>query len=132
MLPLQVVYKYGSGTKGYLPLKDLFLFLLKSMISGKKEDKIIADMAKDTRFSYLQPHDVSDIESPGVAFNIETKSAAFLRDALREPLRCSICGGLIHYNSISIDHIQRREDGGLGTIDNAQLSHPYCNTSIKN
>ncbi|MFZ2197889.1 MAG: HNH endonuclease signature motif containing protein, partial [Thermodesulfovibrionales bacterium] len=64
-------------------------------------------------------------------FNVETKSAAFLRDALKEPLRCGICGGLIHFNSISFDHIRRKEDGGLGTVDNAQLSHPFCNTTLK-
>ncbi len=131
MFPLQVVYKYGSGTKGYLPMKDLFLFVLTSIINGKEENEILADMAKDTRFSYLQPFDVSASESPGVGFNVDTKSAAFLRDALKEPLRCSICGGLIHFNSISIDHIQRREDGGIGTIDNAQLTHPFCNTGVK-
>ncbi len=35
-------------------------------------------------------------------------------------------------HAISIDHIVRKEDGGIGTIDNAQLAHPYCNTTIKN
>lgn len=39
---------------------------------------------------------------------------------------------MIHFNSIFIDHIKRREDGGLGTVDNAQLTHPFCNTTIKN
>ncbi len=132
VLPQQVVYKYGSGTKGYLPMKDLLLFILTSMIKGKEESKILNDMIKDKKFSYLQPYDASGSESPGVDFNVDTKSATYLRDALGEPLRCSICGGLIHFNSISIDHIQRREDGGLGTIDNAQLTHPFCNTGVKN
>jgi hypothetical protein len=132
MLPLQVVYKHGSGLKGYLSMKDLFSFIHEAMINGKDETLIIGAMAKDPKLSYLQPNDISGQEFAGADFTTETKSAAFLRDALKEPLRCGICGGLIHFNSISIDHIQRRKDGGLGTINNAQLTHPFCNTGVKN
>ena len=132
MLPLQVVYKHGSGTKGYLPLKELFAFIISSLQTGRNENETIESMSKETRFSYLQPHESLEASSAGVDFNTETKSAAFLRDALEEPLRCGICGGLIHYNSISLDHIQRKQDGGLGTVQNAQLSHPFCNTGFKN
>ncbi len=35
-------------------------------------------------------------------------------------------------SSISIDHINRKADGGSGSSDNAQLTHPYCNSTIKN
>ncbi|WP_369686689.1 HNH endonuclease [Photobacterium leiognathi] len=34
------------------------------------------------------------------------------------------------YNST--DHIIRREDGGHNGINNAQNTHLYCNTSLKN
>src|SRR4030043_48666 len=121
-LTQQVVYKYGSGTKGYLPMKEFFLFIITNMIKGKEESIILAEMAKDPRFEYLKPHDMTNPELPGAGFSIDTKSAVFLRDALKNPLRCRICDGLIHFNSISFDHIKRREDGGLGTIDNAQLT----------
>jgi hypothetical protein len=126
------VYKDGSGTKGYQPLKELLAFIISSLQSGQNEDETIQSMSKETRFSYLKPYESSEASSVGVNFNTETKSAAFLRDALEEPLRCGICGGLIHYNSISLDHIQRKNDGGLGTVQNAQLSHPFCNTGVKN
>ncbi|MBH8564682.1 HNH endonuclease [Nostoc sp. CENA67] len=43
-----------------------------------------------------------------------------------------ICGASLHINSISVDHIKRKVDGGLGTLDNAQLTHPFCNTTVKN
>jgi 5-methylcytosine-specific restriction endonuclease McrA len=67
---------------------------------------------------------------PSGKFSRKTKSAAFLAEALKSPLRCALCDGLIHTNSISVDHIQARRDGGLAIINNAQLTHPYCN-SIK-
>ncbi|HAS94802.1 TPA: hypothetical protein DCS99_00025 [Candidatus Wolfebacteria bacterium] len=132
MFPIQVVWKYGSGVKGYLQMKELYLFIFEALLAKKSESMIIAGLASDARFTFLQPHDKTEGNDVSASFNKETKSAAFLRDALKEPLRCKICGGLIHYNSISIDHIKRKADGGLGTVDNAQLAHPYCNTTIKN
>ena len=51
---------------------------------------------------------------------------------MKNGLKCKICNGFIHKNSITIDHIERKEDGGKGNSDNGQLSHPYCNTTFKN
>jgi len=40
--------------------------------------------------------------------------------------------GLIDSKCIIIDHKQRKEDGGLGEVDNGQIAHPYCNSTYKN
>ncbi|WP_418421869.1 HNH endonuclease, partial [Anaerotruncus colihominis] len=60
------------------------------------------------------------------------KSEVFIRQSLHKATRCAICGGYLHIHSISIDHIQRKREGGTGSADNGQLTHPYCNTGIKN
>lgn len=127
----QVTVKYGSGPKGYVRLKQLLLFLVESFSAGKSETEIIKDMSDSPDFSFLQPAEKMSQKS-GKDFNSDAKSAVFLRDALKEPLRCAICGGLVHRNAISIDHINRRADGGSGSADNGQVTHPYCNTTIKN
>lgn len=56
----------------------------------------------------------------------------YIQEAYKKAPRCAICGGLLHTHSISIDHIQRKRDGGLGCVENGQLTHPYCNTGVKN
>jgi Protein of unknown function DUF262/HNH endonuclease len=127
----QVTVKYGSGAKGYARLKQLFLFILTKLIDGQTETGIIDALADNAEFSFLQPAE-KDSSLMGKDFSADAKSAVFLRDALRDPLRCGICGGLVHRNAISIDHVVRRADGGLGAPDNGQLTHPYCNTTIKN
>jgi Protein of unknown function DUF262/HNH endonuclease len=132
IFPIQIGYRYGSGLKGYIPLASLYSFVVERMLEGKNEEDILKLLQASEDFSFLQPKETESLDSPSKDFSTETKSAAFLREALQSPLRCTICGGLIHYNSISVDHIIRKEDGGLGTIDNAQLTHPYCNTTIKN
>ena len=65
-------------------------------------------------------------------FNTNNKSEIYIKDTLPNAPRCKICNGFIHKNSISIDHKQRKQDGGLANIDNGQLTHPYCNTGYKN
>lgn len=73
------------------------------------------------------------IESkPGVDFNEDAKNSAFLKQAFAQALRCPICGGYLDpAKSVSYDHIVRKEDGGNGSNENCQLTHPYCNSSLK-
>lgn len=132
ILTQQVVYRHGSGTKGDVPLASLLQFILERIMEGKDEQQVVEALQNNSSFSYLQPKEIYTQATKSQEFSTETKSAAFLQDALQSPQLCRICGGLIHYNSISFDHIVRKQDGGLGTVDNAQLAHPYCNTTFKN
>lgn len=69
----------------------------------------------------------------GTDFNEDTKNSAFLRQAFAQALKCPICEGFLDpAKSVSYDHIVRKEDGGTGADDNCQLTHPYCNSSVKN
>lgn len=65
-------------------------------------------------------------------FTTEVKSAAYLQAAIDSATRCKICGGYLHTTkSVSYDHITPSSKGGTGTLENAQLVHPFCNTGIK-
>lgn len=65
-------------------------------------------------------------------FSDDTKSAIFLQQSLKKALPCPICGGYLDASkAASYDHIQKKSDGGDGTINNGQLTHPYCNSGIK-
>lgn len=75
---------------------------------------------------------VEPSSSQSTEFNTGKKSAVFIKESIASAPRCKICGGLIHRNSISIDHIERKKDGGTASIDNGQITHPYCNTGVKN
>lgn len=67
-----------------------------------------------------------------VDFNPEVKSAIFLKNALKTAIVCPICNGLISaMQSVSYDHIIAKVNGGAGQFENGQLSHPYCNQSVK-
>jgi 5-methylcytosine-specific restriction endonuclease McrA len=96
-------------------------------------DDALGSVMSGTDFSYLTFQNVfQQFDSTAKDFNTGQKSAIYIRDALQNAPTCKICGGMIHRNSISIDHLHRKQDGGLATLENGQLTHPYCNTSYKN
>jgi hypothetical protein len=128
----QVNLKYGSGLKSYKRLQRLYLFIISLLELGKSDIEIIKEFSTSVDYNFLTPEAVEIEPTNRKDFSTESKSAVFLRDALMNPLRCKICHGLIHRNSISIDHIERKQDGGKGNLDNGQLTHPFCNSTIKN
>jgi len=126
----QVTVKIGSGAKGYLRLKNLYLRVFEELKANKTADKIVDSLRADKDFSFLTP-DETFVAGSKSQFSKETKSATFLRDAIGGAPRCKICNCALHYNSIQVDHIVRKKDGGLGVLDNAQLAHPFCNSTVK-
>lgn len=69
-------------------------------------------------------------EQAGREFTDDTKSAAFIRAALKGALRCPICDGFLEpVRSVTYDHKLAKRDGGDGGIDNCELAHPFCNSA---
>jgi len=69
----------------------------------------------------------------GGKFSDDTKSAAFIRMALKSAMKCPVCDGYLDaQKSISYDHKTERAAGGIGSEGNCQLTHPYCNQAVKN
>jgi hypothetical protein len=67
-----------------------------------------------------------------VSFSDDTKSQIYYRQAIETAQVCPICKGFIDTaKSVSYDHITPVRDGGLGTAENGQMVHPYCNSAMK-
>ena len=66
ILPMQVVYRYGSGLKGYIALTTLLSYIIEQFENGNKTEQIINSLAGSKDFSYLQPKEVetSDQNQP--------------------------------------------------------------------
>jgi hypothetical protein len=130
----QIVRKYRSAIKAYPYVKKFYLEIIDKLTApAKAKDAVISEIIQEPVFSYITKQvDNPEIPFPQKDFSREVKSATFMREAVSKALKCKICKGYIHQNSITVDHIKRKEDGGLGTVDNAQLAHPYCNTTVKN
>jgi hypothetical protein len=128
----QITRKYRSAQKSYKHISSFFQEVVSAFQSGKPINESI-DKIISSSFNYLTLQKLPDqYDTLPKDFDKGKKSAIYIREALKNAPKCSICGGLIHRNSISFDHIQRKVEGGYATLDNGQITHPYCNTGYKN
>jgi len=107
-------------------MKDLFNYLVNEGHAKK-------DLTPEAAFSQIGLRGrILELKAPqtGQQISDDTKSMAFLREAIDKAMRCPLCKGLLDPGkSVSYDHIQPVRDGGTGDLNNTQLVHPYCNSS---
>lgn len=127
----QITRKHRSAEKSYPHIKNYFFKIIELLNNGIPKDQVINEVITCEDFNYLTIY-TNDGEITSKDFSSERKSAVYIREVISNANRCKICGGYIHRNSLTIDHITRKADGGLGAIDNGQIAHPYCNTTYKN
>jgi N-glycosylase/DNA lyase len=129
----QIYEKHRDVQKSYKHISNFFEQVVIHLKAGKTLDDTLSQIISSDDFKYLNIRNKEkSITSSTKEFNTNKKSEIIIKELLRSVPRCKICNGLIHRNSISIDHIQRKEDGGLATLDNGQITHPYCNTGCRN
>ena len=128
----QIVRKYRSGIKSYSHITDFYIKIIDRLSEGKTKEDTISEIIKDKEFNYLTTQKQELDEETSREFSLSAKSSVVLNEALDKALRCKICGGLIDSKCITIDHIQRKSEGGLGNTENGQIAHPYCNSTFKN
>lgn len=126
----QINRRYRSAQGSYLVISDFIWKCMELLNNGKSEAEAIESLI-ESHFNYLTLDKQKLEETSSKNFDTDRKSAVYIRDAVDSAPKCNICKGLIHKNSISVDHVIRKADGGLGTVENGQLTHPYCNTGFK-
>lgn len=128
------VTKLGSGARSLGRLAEMFWRIFRGFADGKSTDEISQSLFEDPHFVHLAQSRVSPPRTErGKTGRMSgaTKSAAFMRDGYASASRCAICGATVHFRSMTVDHIQRRTEGGSAESTNAQITHPYCNSGFK-
>jgi hypothetical protein len=122
-----IIQKPGSNFR----VQKYSLFL-DSLITSLKNEEDVNEI-KLISLSGLEGRIISgDFKKTSQKISDEQKSKVFITSALKSALTCPICSGYIDsVKSVSYDHIIRERDGGSGEAENCQLTHPYCNQSIK-
>jgi hypothetical protein len=139
----QVTAKWGSGIKAYERYYDLLLFILEQLESSHAttqrllpdvEEGIVSAIQKHEIFKFLNVYEPPILEEEvGRDFSKPVRSRIFIEQAIfRAAVYCPLCLGHIDtYKSHSTDHTLRKDDGGRGYPENAQLTHLFCNTGYK-
>lgn len=131
----QIIRHYRTSDRYREPIVNFFDDLIDLLSKGNSVENSMKEIIKKPEFKFLKIDNSEfedDNEVTSSKFSSAQKSAVYIKDVVEKAPRCRICGGFIHVNSITIDHIERKEDGGLGSADNGQITHPYCNSTYKN
>ncbi len=128
----QIVRRYRSAGASYEAIKSFYIIVIEKLLDKKNEDEVVSEICKLDTFDYLAQVVIEPEFVSGKDFSTEAKSEAFLSEVINSAPTCKICGGYLHRNSISIDHKLRKREGGKGELKNSQLTHPFCNSGIKN
>jgi hypothetical protein len=129
----KIIDTYRRGLESAKHISEYYFDILDALNQNIDKDNVLNALSKKDKYKKLVlsiPN--SEYEIISSTFSTSSKSEVFIREAVKNATRCSICGGLLHNRSISIDHVLRKRDGGLGGADNGSLAHPYCNTGVKN
>jgi hypothetical protein len=124
------ISRRGSRGRAVPTLIDYYNLVLTEVTNWKKESEIYEAMRVNPR---LAPFSVKlpDFNEYGPNFSPEVKSFALITDALAGAPTCKICGARYHPDSVNIDHVKAKEEGGKGSPENAQPTHVYCNANRK-
>jgi hypothetical protein len=130
----QIGHSKGSRTRPLESVLTLYRVVRDCLQSGMRDDNaIIARLKQEKRLEELK--DVTNIPTDNTTnrkrFSKSVQEAGVLRSLLASRERCTECGARLPPSCRSKDHIQRAVDGGTGSLDNLQFTHPYCNTGYK-
>jgi hypothetical protein len=127
----QIVRHDRQSFNGYKNIKEYYIMLLDNLLAGSSIEKSIKNIQNTKKFSYFTLALTQVEESKAKKFSRDKKAIVFIKESIKNTNKCAICGGYLHINSITVDHITRKREGGLASTDNGQLTHPYCNTTFK-
>ncbi len=129
------IHRLGSGARSLERIADLYWQIFDGMRRGHSDADILNNLTLQKEFAHLKlaevPPPSAEMSPSKKGASKTSKSAAFIREAFQNSMKCPICGGLLHKNSMSFDHIRRQQDGGDHQSDNLQPTHPYCNSGYK-
>jgi hypothetical protein len=130
----EAVRKLGSGRRSRPRVLSLYRTILKGFQNGQTVDTLLEDVSKSKEFGFLFAESAPETEAEdtgGRRFAREVKGGAYLRDALPTAPKCPICGGLMHHNGMQAAHLIHKRDGGSGSLSNAVMQHPFCNSTVQ-
>ena len=127
-----IVKRQGSGARSRPAIEAFLMQVIQGFWAGKDADAILAELATQPKFQFIAtPPPIRDGSESSRNFSTATKTAAFVAELINGGVKCGICGALVHRNSMHTDHIKERSAGGGANLGNAQIAHPYCDSTYK-
>lgn len=126
----QLTARFGSMAKGFRQMKECFAFVLEQCKQNRGSIEIETALSQHERFHILVVEKAVET-TQAKEFSKAVKQFVVLREVLERASICTACGARIDSKSMQIDHKDEKSKGGLGTASNAQMMHPFCNSTYK-
>lgn len=129
-----LTHSKGARTRSLDSFVTMFRILFNSVVNGTLSDQeIVANLQADPKLKDLKtppPAEEEEAELPiRKKFSKSVVAAKVVMETLKTRAPCTICGARLPPSYRSKDHEIKQEHGGMGTIDNLNFTHPYCNHS---
>lgn len=126
----QLTVRHGSMVKGYLHIRDYYNFVYGHIQLGLDEGQIEAALASDGKYQTLVKERPT-LSKKAKAFSQDAKNTKLLSDVLESAFVCRLCHARIDKKAMQLDHVEDKSKGGTATLDNAEWTHPFCNSTYK-
>ncbi|MER8224743.1 DUF262 domain-containing protein [Streptomyces sp. NPDC094143] len=127
----QIVRSYGSLQRSVPPTLLMYQTIFGALLEECSDSEIIKRLKGQSALRSSIKEISSEDRAHGRNFSAETKNSIVLKEAIQSAPKCGICRARLYLRFITVDHKVRKEDGGDGTPENGQLTHPYCNSGYK-
>ncbi|MGQ5596831.1 GmrSD restriction endonuclease domain-containing protein [Streptomyces sp. ESR1.13] len=127
----QIVRSYGSLQRSVPPTLLMYQTIFGALLEECSDSEIIGRLKGQSALRSSIKEISSEDRAHGRNFSAETKNSIVLKEAIQSAPKCGICRARLYLRFITVDHKVRKEDGGDGTPENGQLTHPYCNSGYK-
>lgn len=125
-----ILGKFGGWTKSVPAVLEMYKIIMSGLAEGHEAGQIRKSILQNPRFQGLsEMMELSGYPNKKIARG--TKIAVARRELLANAVRCGICHSRLPSSAFSDDHMVRVQDGGRGSEDNIQLTHPFCNSGFK-
>jgi hypothetical protein len=139
----QLWYIKGARLRSVNAIVTIYKMVMDKLLQSQKADCVFSDdeiidyLRTEPQLEQLKKDDLAGDakddpnKTKRTRFSKSAQTVAVINEILATRSRCRICKARMAPYHRSKDHIIREKDGGKGTLDNLQFTHPYCNTGYK-
>ncbi len=120
----------GSRTRSLESILQMYRIVLSKTLEGKcTDEEIVSALQADPKLKDLEGPVVEEAEPIRKRFSQSVVRAKIVEEILKNRAICTVCGARLPPSARSKDHVKKQEEGGMGTLENLNFTHPYCNNS---
>lgn len=123
-----LTHSKGSRTRPLESIITMHQIVFEGMRKGATDEEIIEALSLEPALKAITILELES-EPPRKKFSATAVRAKVIDDIVRARSRCAVCNARLPPSARSKDHATKIKAGGLGTFENLNFTHPFCNSA---